>query len=40
VIFQTLENLKKSINDINPEIKNFDASCFDGEYVTGNIITP
>jgi amidophosphoribosyltransferase len=37
VIFQTLENLKKSITDINPNIKQFDASCFDGNYVTGNI---
>lgn len=23
--------------DINPAIKNFDASCFDGHYVTGDI---
>lgn len=37
VIFQTLDNLKKSITDINPELVNFDASCFDGKYITGKI---
>jgi amidophosphoribosyltransferase len=37
VIFQKLDNLKKSITDINPAIQNFDASCFDGKYVTGDI---
>ncbi len=37
VIFQTLDNLKKSITDINPDIKNFDASCFDGVYVTEDV---
>lgn len=37
VIFQSLEDLKLSITDINPKITNFDASCFDGNYITGNI---
>lgn len=37
VIFQTLENLKNSITDVNPSVKNFDASCFDGIYVTGDV---
>ncbi len=37
VIFQTLEDLKQSITDINPDITSFDASCFDGKYVTGDI---
>lgn len=37
VIFQSLDGLKKSITDINPNITSFDASCFDGKYVTGNI---
>ena len=39
VIFQTIDDLKKSITDINPNITKFDASCFDGKYVTGNIDT-
>ena len=37
VIFQTLGNLKRAITDINPELTNFDASCFDGVYVTGDV---
>ena len=37
VIFQDLDNLKKSITDINPDITKFDASCFDGIYVTGDV---
>lgn len=37
VIFQKLEDLKKSITDINPHITSFDASCFDGKYITGTI---
>jgi len=39
VIFQTLDDLKSSITDINPDISKFDASCFDGNYITGNIDT-
>lgn len=37
VIFQTLDNLKRSITDINPEITNFEASCFDGNYITKDV---
>ena len=28
---------KRSISDVNPALKNFEASCFDGIYVTGDI---
>ena len=37
VIFQTLDNLKKSITDVNSNLTEFDASCFDGIYVTGDV---
>lgn len=37
IIFQNLNCLKQSITDINPEITQFDASCFDGVYVTGDV---
>ncbi|HLX54724.1 MAG TPA: amidophosphoribosyltransferase [Aquella sp.] len=37
VIFQRLENLKSSISDVNPKLVNFDASCFDGKYITGDV---
>ena len=37
VIYMDLDDLKQSIMDENPELVNFDASCFDGKYVTGQI---
>jgi amidophosphoribosyltransferase len=37
LIYQDVEDLKKAVRDINPAIENFDASCFDGHYVTGDI---
>ena len=37
VIYQTLENLKRCIQEINPELTRFEASCFDGNYITGDI---
>jgi len=29
--------MKKAIGALNPTIKEFDASCFDGSYVTGDV---
>jgi len=29
--------MKKAIGALNPAIKGFDASCFDGVYVTGDV---
>ncbi|MEY3875546.1 MAG: hypothetical protein RIR50_717 [Pseudomonadota bacterium] len=37
LIYQDVEDLKKAVRDINPAITNFDASCFDGKYITGDI---
>lgn len=37
LIYQNLDALKDVLYSLNPEIKKFDASCFDGEYVTGDI---
>jgi len=37
LIYQDIEGMKKAIGSLNPAIKNFDASCFDGIYVTGNV---
>jgi len=37
LIYQDVEGMKKAIGSLNPAIKNFDASCFDGVYVTGDI---
>jgi len=37
VIYQDLEDLKASVRKANPAIVDFDASCFDGNYITGDI---
>ena len=37
VIFQTVDGLKSALTDLNCEIARFDCSCFDGEYVTGDV---
>jgi amidophosphoribosyltransferase len=37
LIYQDVDGMKKAIGSLNPRIKGFDASCFDGIYVTGDI---
>lgn len=37
LIYQSLDDLKSNITQENSILKNFDCSCFDGEYVTGDI---
>jgi amidophosphoribosyltransferase len=37
VIFQDLKDLEASVQELAPDICNFDASVFDGKYVTGDI---
>jgi len=37
VIYQDLDDLIESIQTLNPDIKKLDASCFDGDYVTGGV---
>jgi amidophosphoribosyltransferase len=37
LIYQDVDGMKKAIGSLNPNIKDFDASCFDGIYVTGDI---
>ncbi|MBA2675200.1 amidophosphoribosyltransferase [Ramlibacter sp.] len=37
LIYQDVEGMKSAIGSLNPNIKGFDASCFDGVYVTGDI---
>lgn len=37
VIYQTLPDLVKSVQQFNPEIKEFDCSVFTGEYITGGV---
>ena len=37
LIYQDLEDLKASVRKANPAIVDFEASCFDGIYITGDI---
>ena len=37
LVYQDLEDLKAAVRKVNPAIKYFEASCFDGDYITGDI---
>jgi amidophosphoribosyltransferase len=37
LVYQDVEAMKRAISDVNPALKSFEASCFDGHYVTGDI---
>jgi amidophosphoribosyltransferase len=37
LIYQDVEGMKKAVGSLNASIADFDASCFDGVYVTGDI---
>jgi amidophosphoribosyltransferase len=37
LLYQTVEDLLAAGKEINPEVHEFDASCFIGKYVTGDV---
>jgi amidophosphoribosyltransferase len=37
LIYQSLDDLLDAVREGNPAIRNFEASCFDGRYVTGDV---
>lgn len=37
LVYQELADLEQSIRDLNPAMKQFESSCFNGHYVTGDI---
>ena len=37
LIYQEVDGMKRAIGSLNPALDGFDASCFDGVYVTGDI---
>jgi amidophosphoribosyltransferase len=39
LVYQSVADLAKSVQEINPQIERFDSSCFDGIYVTGDVST-
>lgn len=37
LVYQDLAALKQSVRDLNPALTQFDTSCFDGKYITGDV---
>lgn len=37
LVYQELADLEQSLRDLNPAFTRFESSCFDGDYVTGDI---
>ena len=37
LIYQDLEALEATVTALNPALKEFDSSCFNGRYVTGDV---
>ncbi|RUS67723.1 Amidophosphoribosyltransferase [Saezia sanguinis] len=37
LIYQDVDAMKRVIGELNPKVKGFEASCFDGQYITGDI---
>ena len=37
LIYQDVDAMKRVVGALNPKIKSFEASCFDGHYITGDV---
>jgi len=37
LIYQDIDDMQRAVSDLNPKLTRFDASCFTGEYITGDI---
>jgi len=37
LIYQDVDAMKRVVGALNPAIVGFEASCFDGEYITGDV---
>ena len=37
LIYQDVDAMKRVVGQLNPQIKGFEASCFDGHYITGDV---
>src|SRR5690606_1484774 len=37
LIYQDVDGMKQAVGSLNPSLAGFDASCFDGVYVAGDI---
>src|SRR3990167_9682333 len=37
LIYQDMDGMRRAIGSLNPKLDGFDASCFDGVYITGDV---
>jgi amidophosphoribosyltransferase len=37
LVYQDLHDMQQAVRDFNPALSRFEASCFDGDYVTGDV---
>jgi len=37
LIYQDVDAMKRVVKALNPKLANFEASCFDGVYITGDV---
>lgn len=37
LVYQDIDAMKRSVSDLGPHLQRFEASCFDGVYITGDI---
>jgi amidophosphoribosyltransferase len=37
LVYQDIDAMKRSVRDVNPQLVSFEASCFDGTYITGDV---
>jgi amidophosphoribosyltransferase len=37
LIYQDVEAMKRAVSALNPALAGFEASCFDGRYITGDV---
>nr|MBF0684752.1 amidophosphoribosyltransferase [Pseudomonas sp.] len=37
LVYQDIDSMKGAISDMNPALSDFEASCFDGRYITGDV---
>jgi amidophosphoribosyltransferase len=37
LVYQDIDGMKRSVSDLGPHLQRFEASCFDGIYITGDV---
>jgi amidophosphoribosyltransferase len=37
LVYQDIDGMKRSVSELGPHLTSFEASCFDGNYITGDV---